>query len=78
MAQKSAAGIVGMRSRFTRLRHSPERGETAGLARTGNGTLKAQTAPREGLMERQVGRTTHGWKAAENPDRTGLHDREQG
>jgi len=39
VAQKSAAGIVRMCSRFTRLRHSPERGETAGLVRTGNDIL---------------------------------------
>ena len=30
--QKSAEAIVGRRSRSTRLGHSPERGETAGLA----------------------------------------------
>ncbi len=31
-AQKSAEGILGKCSRSTRLGHSPERGETAGLA----------------------------------------------
>ena len=35
--QKSAEGILGRCSRSTRLGHSPERGETAGLA--GPGTI---------------------------------------
>jgi hypothetical protein len=38
--QKSAEGIVGVGSRSTRLRHSPERGETVGLA--GPGTTRAK------------------------------------
>jgi len=42
-AQKSAAGIVGVSSRSTRLGHSPERGETAGLAGPGTSRTKAQT-----------------------------------
>jgi len=42
-AQKSAAGVVGVSSRSTRLGHSPERGETAGLAGPGTSRTKAQT-----------------------------------
>ena len=48
VAQKSAEGKVGMRSRLTRWGHSPERGETAGLARAGNDISKARTAPARG------------------------------
>lgn len=47
-AQKSAEGILGTWRRSTRLGHSPERGETAGLARTGNDMPKARTVPGRG------------------------------
>ena len=39
--QKSADGVVERGSRSTRLRHSPERGETVWMRRTGNALLKA-------------------------------------
>lgn len=40
--QKSAEDIVGMSSRFTRLRHSPERGETVGLAEPGTSCRRSE------------------------------------
>lgn len=43
--QKSAEGKVGVGSRSTRLRHSPERGETVGLAGPGTTRTKARTVP---------------------------------
>ena len=43
--QKSAEGKVARGRRITRSGHSPERGETARVRRTGNGRGKARTVP---------------------------------
>jgi len=47
-AQESAEGVVGLCRRSTRAGHSPETGETVGLAGPATDRLKARTVSREG------------------------------
>src|SRR5712692_3628278 len=48
VAQESAERVVGLCRRSTRAGHSPETGETVGLARPATDRVKARTVPREG------------------------------
>lgn len=65
--QESAEGIVGMRSRSTRPRHSPERGETVGVAGPGTACRRPERSLDRGVNGRRVGGAIHGRWAAENP-----------